>query len=48
VVQPGQVYHELFEGHFGSKATKENDFGYAWLPKIDEGMTASWLCSSTR
>jgi formate dehydrogenase major subunit len=28
---------------YGSKATKENDFGYAWLPKLDEGMNASWL-----
>ena len=22
---------------YGDKATKENDFGYAWLPKLDEG-----------
>jgi formate dehydrogenase major subunit len=28
---------------YGDKATKENDFGYAWLPKLDEGMKASWL-----
>jgi formate dehydrogenase major subunit len=28
---------------YGSRATKENDFGYAWLPKLDEGMNASWL-----
>jgi formate dehydrogenase major subunit len=28
---------------FGDKATKENDFGYAWMPKLDEGMNASWL-----
>jgi formate dehydrogenase major subunit len=28
---------------YGDKAKKENDFGYAWLPKIDEGMNASWL-----
>jgi formate dehydrogenase major subunit len=28
---------------YGANATKENDFGYAWLPKIDEGMNASWL-----
>jgi formate dehydrogenase major subunit len=28
---------------YGSRATKDNDFGYAWLPKIDEGMKASWL-----
>jgi formate dehydrogenase major subunit len=28
---------------YGDKATKENDFGYDWLPKLDEGMNASWL-----
>ncbi len=28
---------------YGNAATKENDFGYNWLPKIDEGMNASWL-----
>jgi len=28
---------------YGAKATKENDFGYAWLPKLDPGMNGSWL-----
>jgi formate dehydrogenase major subunit len=28
---------------YGKSATKENDFGYAWLPKLDEGMDCSWL-----
>jgi formate dehydrogenase major subunit len=28
---------------YGKAATKENDFGYSWLPKLDEGMNASWL-----
>ncbi len=28
---------------YGDRATKDNDFGYAWLPKLDEGMNASWL-----
>ncbi len=28
---------------YGKAATMENDFGYNWLPKIDEGMNASWL-----
>jgi len=28
---------------YGDKATKDNDFGYAWLPKLDDGMNASWL-----
>ena len=28
---------------YGPNATKENDFGYAWIPKLDEGMNISWL-----
>lgn len=28
---------------YGRSATADNDFGYAWLPKLDEGMNASWL-----
>jgi len=28
---------------YGDKATKDNDYGYGWLPKLDEGMNASWL-----
>jgi formate dehydrogenase major subunit len=28
---------------FGEAATKENDFGYSWMPKIDDGKTYSWL-----
>lgn len=28
---------------FGDKATKQNDFGYAWMPKLDDGVTYSWL-----
>ncbi len=28
---------------YGDKATKENDFGYSWLPKCDEGANYSWL-----
>jgi formate dehydrogenase major subunit len=28
---------------YGNSATKDNDFGYAWLPKPDEGMNCSWL-----
>jgi len=28
---------------YGANATKENDFGYSFLPKIDDGMNASWL-----
>ena len=28
---------------FGANATKENDFGYDWMPKLDVGQNASWL-----
>jgi formate dehydrogenase major subunit len=28
---------------YGAQATKENDFGYSWLPKLDPGMNGSWL-----
>lgn len=28
---------------YGAKATKENDFGYGWHPKLDPGMDGSWL-----
>jgi formate dehydrogenase major subunit len=28
---------------FGDKATGQNDFGYSWLPKLDDGVTYSWL-----
>jgi len=33
----------LLKSFFGDKATKENDFGYNWLPKLDDGKTYSWL-----
>jgi formate dehydrogenase major subunit len=28
---------------FGDAATSRNDFGYDWLPKVDDGKTYSWL-----
>ena len=28
---------------YGDKATKANDFGYAWMPKLNEGANYSWL-----
>jgi formate dehydrogenase major subunit len=28
---------------YGEAATPENDFGYAWLPKLEVGQNASWL-----
>ncbi|MFQ6079025.1 MAG: molybdopterin dinucleotide binding domain-containing protein, partial [Thermodesulfobacteriota bacterium] len=33
----------LLTSFFGKNATKANDFGYAWLPKLDDGQNASWL-----
>jgi formate dehydrogenase major subunit len=33
----------LLKSFFGEKATKENEFGYSWLPKLDEGKSYSWL-----
>ena len=33
----------LLKSFYGDKATKENDFGYGWLPKLDPGQDASWL-----
>jgi len=33
----------LLKAFFGKNATKENDFGYSWLPKLDDGQNASWL-----
>jgi len=33
----------LLKSFFGDKATAENDFGYSWLPKLDDGKVYSWL-----
>jgi len=33
----------LLKGFYGENATKENEFGYGWLPKLDVGQNASWL-----
>ena len=33
----------LLKSFFGEKATKENDFGYSWLPKLEDGKSYSWL-----
>jgi formate dehydrogenase major subunit len=33
----------LLKSFFGENATKETDFGYEWLPKLDVGQNASWL-----
>jgi formate dehydrogenase major subunit len=39
----GKYITSYLKAIYGPSATKENDFAYAWLPKLDEGMNASWL-----
>jgi formate dehydrogenase major subunit len=33
----------LLKAWYGDKATKENDFGYGWVPKLDDGQDSSVL-----
>ena len=33
----------MLKSFFGDKATAANDFGYSWLPKVDDGKDYSWL-----
>ncbi len=33
----------LLKSFFGDSATKNNDFGYNWLPKVDDGKAYSWF-----
>jgi formate dehydrogenase major subunit len=33
----------LLKALFGDAATPENDFGYGWMPKVDDGTSCSWL-----
>ena len=33
----------LLKSMYGEKATRENDFGYSWMPKLDDTQNASWL-----
>jgi len=33
----------LLKSFYGDKATKDNDFGYSWLPKLEDTQNASWL-----
>jgi formate dehydrogenase major subunit len=39
----GKYITSYLKAIYGNRATKENDFGYGWLPKLDEGMNGSWL-----
>ena len=33
----------LLKSFFGDSASKNNDFGYSWLPKVDDGKAYSWF-----
>jgi formate dehydrogenase major subunit len=33
----------LLKSFYGDKATKANQFGYQWMPKVDAGTAYSWL-----
>ena len=33
----------MLKSFFGAAATSKNDFGYNWLPKVDDGKHYSWL-----
>ncbi len=33
----------LLKSFFGDRATAENEFGYQWLPKVDDGKAYSWM-----
>ncbi len=33
----------LLKSMFGEAATTKNDFGYDWMPKVDDGTAYSWL-----
>lgn len=33
----------LLKSYFGKNGTKANDFGYNWLPKLDDHVSYSWL-----
>jgi formate dehydrogenase major subunit len=32
-----KFFVSFLKSYFGDKATKENDFGYSWIPKLDDG-----------
>ncbi|MCL5122975.1 MAG: formate dehydrogenase-N subunit alpha, partial [Deltaproteobacteria bacterium] len=38
-----KYFVSLMKSFWGDKATKENQFGYGWLPKLDVGQNCSWL-----
>ena len=44
----GKYITSYLKSLYGDHAGPDNDFGYAWLPKLDEGMNASWLALFAR
>ncbi len=38
-----KYFVSLMKSFWGDKATKGNQFGYEWLPKLDVGQNCSWL-----
>ncbi len=43
VAELSKVFGEPAQGIFGDTATKDNQFGYNWLPKVDDGEVYSWF-----
>jgi formate dehydrogenase major subunit len=39
----GKYITSYLKAIYGDSATQANDFGYSWLPKLDDGVNASWL-----
>jgi len=39
----GKYITSYLKAIYGGNATKDNDFGYAYLPKLNEGQNGSWL-----
>jgi formate dehydrogenase major subunit len=37
-----KYFNSLLKAWFGDSATKENDFGYGWLPKLEKGQDYSY------
>jgi len=39
----GKYITSYLRAVYGEAGSKENDFGYSWMPKLDDGQNASWL-----
>jgi formate dehydrogenase major subunit len=39
----GKYITSYLRAMYGDAGTPENGYGYAWMPKVDDGMQASWL-----